>query len=52
MSWGTMVKRSPTTPKSAISKIGASGSELTATMVLEDCMPPRWCTAPETPAPT
>ena len=49
---GRTVNRSPTTPKSAISKIGASGSELIATIVPDACMPPRWCTAPETPTPT
>ena len=41
ISWGTTVKRSPTTPKSAISKIGASASLLIATIVLAVCMPAR-----------
>ena len=46
---GTTVFRSPTTPKSASSKIGASGSLLTATMVLLVCMPARCWIAPEMP---
>ncbi|KJL42300.1 hypothetical protein RS82_02316 [Microbacterium trichothecenolyticum] len=36
---GTTVKMSPTTPKSAISKIGASASLLMATIVLAVCIP-------------
>ena len=40
-SCGTTVKTSPTTPKSAISKIGASASLLTAMMVFAVCMPAR-----------
>ena len=46
---GTTVFRSPTTPKSASSKIGASGSLLTATIVFEVCMPARCWMAPEMP---
>ena len=46
---GTTVFRSPTTPKSASSKIGASGSLLMATMVFEVCMPARCWIAPEMP---
>ena len=44
--------RSPTTPKSTSSKIGASGSLLTATMVFEVCMPARCWIAPEMPLAT
>src|ERR671920_670819 len=40
---------SPTTPKSTSSKIGASSSLLTATMVFEVCMPARCWIAPEMP---
>ena len=47
---GRTVWRSPTTPKSTSSKIGASSSLLTATMVLEVCMPARCWMAPEMPA--
>src|SRR5690349_16082035 len=39
---GTISKRSPTIPKVAISKIGASLSLLTATMVRAPFMP-TWC---------
>src|SRR3954453_18433505 len=49
---GTTVFRSPTTPKSASSKIGASGSLLMATMVFEVCMPARCWIAPEMPTAT
>ena len=49
-SWGTTVKRSPTTPKSAISKMGASASLLIAMMVLAVCMPARCWMAPEMPS--
>jgi 2-polyprenyl-6-methoxyphenol hydroxylase-like FAD-dependent oxidoreductase len=49
VSWGTTWKRSPTTPKSASSKIGASGSLLIAMMVLAVCMPARCWIAPEMP---
>ena len=41
VSSGAMVNRSPTTPRSAMSKIGASPSLLTATIVFEVCMPAR-----------
>ena len=46
---GTTVFRSPTIPKSASSKIGASGSLLMATIVFEVCMPARCWIAPEMP---
>ena len=49
---GTTVFRSPMTPKSASSKIGASGSLLMATMVFEVCMPARCWMAPEMPTAT
>ena len=49
---GTTVLRSPMTPKSASSKIGASGSLLMATMVFEVCMPARCWIAPEMPTAT
>src|SRR5215469_16634024 len=49
MSWGTTVNRSPTTPKSAISKIGASGSLLIAMIVFDVCIPARCWIAPEIP---
>ena len=49
---GSTVNRSPTTPKSTSSKIGASSSLLTATIVLEVCMPARCWMAPEMPAAT
>ena len=39
---GTTSLTSPTTPKSAISKIGASGSSHTARMWAADCMPTVW----------
>src|SRR5262249_34586508 len=51
-SWGMTWNRSPTMPKSVISKIGASGSLLMAMMVLEVCMPARCWIAPEIPAAT
>ena len=41
-SMGTTVKRSPTTPKLAILKMGASGSLLMATM-MSDVFIPAWC---------
>ena len=47
---GRTTRRSPTTPKSTSSKIGASSSLLTATIVLEVCMPARCWMAPEMPA--
>ena len=46
---GRTVCRSPTTPKSAIWKIGAFGSLLIATMVRDPCMPARCWIAPEMP---
>src|SRR5699024_6648834 len=49
---GRTWKRSPTTPKSTSSKIGASSSLLIATIVLEVCMPARCWIAPEMPAAT
>ena len=49
-SCGTTVRTSPTTPKSAISKIGASASLLTAMMVFAVCMPARCWMAPEMPS--
>ena len=49
---GSTECRSPTTPKSTSSKIGASGSLLTATIVLEVCMPARCWIAPEMPLAT
>ena len=42
-------KRSPTMPKSATLKMGASGSLLTATMTLEEDIPARCWMAPEMP---
>src|SRR5262249_27537453 len=48
-SCGTTLNRSPTTPKSASSKIGASGSLFTAIIVLDVCMPARCWIAPEMP---
>ena len=49
---GRTLWRSPTTPKSTSSKMGASGSLLIATMVFEVCMPARCWMAPEMPAAT
>ena len=49
---GSTECRSPTTPKSTSSKIGASGSLLTATIVFEVCMPARCWIAPEMPLAT
>ena len=49
---GTRSNRSPTMPKSAMSKMGASSSLLIATIVSAVCMPTRCCTAPEMPTPT
>src|SRR6185312_2437440 len=49
VSCGTTLNRSPTTPKSASSKIGASGSLLITMMVLDVCMPARCWIAPEMP---
>ena len=52
VSCGATLNRSPTTPKSAISKIGASASLFTATIVFEVCMPARCWIAPEMPRAT
>src|SRR5687767_5824137 len=49
---GSTVLRSPTTPKSTSSKIGASSSLLTATIVFDVCMPARCWMAPEMPLAT
>ena len=49
---GRTVCRSPTTPKSTSSKIGASSSLFTATIVFEVCMPARCWIAPEMPLAT
>src|ERR1700689_916704 len=49
VSCGTTWDRSPTTPKSASSNIGASASLLITMMVLEVCMPARCWMAPEMP---
>ena len=49
VSFGTIVCRSPTTPRSANSKIGAFGSLLIATIVFELCMPTLCWIAPEIP---
>jgi hypothetical protein len=42
-------EQSPTTPKSAISKIDASASLFTATIVFDVCIPARCWIAPEMP---
>src|SRR5579862_5026693 len=49
---GSTVNRSPTMPKSARAKIGASASLLMATIVLAVCMPARCWIAPEIPTAT
>src|SRR5580692_7973920 len=49
VSCGTTWNRSPTTPKSASSNIGASASLLITMMVLDVCMPARCWMAPEMP---
>src|SRR5579885_2197622 len=49
---GTALNRSATSPKSATLKIGASGSLLIATMVLESFIPARCWIAPEMPTAT
>ena len=49
VSFGTISCRSPTTPKSAYSKIGAFGSLLIATIRPELCMPTLCWIAPEIP---
>src|SRR5439155_5538688 len=52
ISAGSTLCRTPTTPKSAYSKMGAFGSLLTATIVREPCIPARCWIAPDTPAAT
>ena len=52
VSSGTISFRSPTTPRSAYSKIGACGSLLIATIVPEPCMPTLCWIAPEMPTAT
>src|SRR5699024_10502349 len=47
--WGKTSNRSPTTPKSATSKIRASSSLLMAIIVLAVCIPAKCCIAPEIP---
>ena len=47
---GITLWTSPTIPRSATAKIGASGSLLMAMMFLEPFMPTRCCVAPEIPA--
>ena len=49
VSFGAICARSPTTPTSAKSKIGAFGSLLTATIVPDPCMPTLCWIAPEMP---
>ena len=49
---GTISWRSPTTPRSAYSKIGACGSLLIATITPEPCMPTLCWIAPEIPTAT
>ena len=49
VSFGTIWFRSPTTPMSQNSKMGAFGSLLTATIVPDDCMPTLCWIAPEMP---
>ena len=50
VSFGTILFRSPTIPRSENSKIGALESLLIATMFSEDCMPTLCWIAPEMPA--
>src|SRR5206468_6195542 len=52
VSLGTISCRSPTTPRSQNSKIGAFGSLLIATTVPEPCMPTLCWIAPEIPQAT
>ena len=47
---GTTLNRSPTTPRSAIFRIGASGSFVIATIRFAPFMPTRCCSAPLIPA--
>src|SRR5205085_8610511 len=49
---GTISWRSPTTPRSAYSKIGACGSLLIATITPEPCIPTLCWIAPEIPTAT
>ena len=49
VSFGTIACRSPTTPRSANSKMGAFGSLLIATIVFELCIPTLCWIAPEIP---
>jgi len=49
VSFGTIACRSPTTPKSAKSKMGAFGSLLIAMITWDDCMPTLCWIAPEMP---
>ena len=50
VSFGTILLRSPTTPRSENSKIGALASLLIATMFSDPCMPTLCWIAPEIPA--
>src|SRR4029077_4269292 len=50
VSFGRILLRSPTMPRSENSKIGALASLLIATMFSEDCMPTLCWIAPEMPA--
>ncbi len=50
VSFGAICVRSPTTPRSAKSKIGAFGSLLIATIVPDPCMPTLCWIAPEIPS--
>src|SRR4051794_23897978 len=52
VSFGTISCRSPTTPRSENSKIGAFGSLLIATITLDPCMPTLCWIAPEIPSAT
>src|SRR5205085_1124883 len=52
VSFGTIWCRSPTTPRSENSKIGAFGSLLIATITFELCMPTLCWIAPEMPQAT
>jgi hypothetical protein len=52
MSAGRTLWTSPTMPRSATEKIGASWSLLMATMFLEPFIPTRCCVAPEIPQAT
>ena len=52
VSFGTISCRSPTTPRSENSKIGAFGSLLIATITFEPCMPTLCWMAPEMPSAT